>query len=415
MGVTSSRFQEVMREGSVRTVFQPIISVKKNSIIGFEALSRFAARGGETISPLEMFAEAAAGGHSLELDRLCRSKALERYASLNTGENEYILSINLDPAALAEGSGSNHLMESVEKYGLPPGRVLIELTESNSCGMDLLETFVTAYRSRGFLIALDDVGSGYSSLERISVVKPDVLKIDCALTGKINSGYHSREMFKALVSLAHKTGSLVVAEGVETEDQVLSALELGADMLQGFYFAQAADDIVAVKGAVEEKIAGIGLTSRKNIVNKINTRKAQHKSYSQIINDFVAELSKVDEELFDPTLHALVKRYPELECAYVLDSDGQQASATVFPEGRQTSPQGFFFQPAQKGADQSSKDYFFLVASGLLKYTTEPYISLASRHICITISVAFRDHKYLKRILCLDIVQDESQALRGPG
>jgi EAL domain-containing protein (putative c-di-GMP-specific phosphodiesterase class I) len=405
----------IIRDESITTHYQPIVSIKKNSIIGFEALTRGLAPGGEIISPTDLFARAAEAGLTLDLDRLCRKKALEGFMALELTDSEYILSVNIDPAALEEGQGSGNLEGMVLKNAMQPGRLLIEVTESSMCGLETLERFVTYYRSRGYLIALDDVGAGFSSLERISIIRPDVLKIDCALTARINNGHHSRETIHALVSLAHKTGSLVIAEGVETEEQVLAALELGVDMLQGYYFSRPIKDVASITKDMEERIVSIAQTSKNNIVTKINRRKAQHKSYSQIVNDFVAELSKVEEEIFDATLQELVKRYPVLECAYILDANGIQSSSTVFSADRLTGPQDFFFQPAQKGADQSSKDYYFLVASGLLKYTTGAYISLASRHICITISVAFRDLRYGKRILCLDIVQEENPAPPAKG
>ncbi len=398
----------LIRDESLTTHYQPIISIKKNSIIGFEALSRGITPAGETIAPGDLFSLASKHGLSLDLDRLCRKKALAGFRGLELADNEYILSVNIDPVALEEGRGSGNLEGMVLQHAIQPGRLLIEVTKSNACSLESLDAFVKHYRDKGYLIALDDVGAGFSSLERISIIRPDVLKIDCALTARINSGHHSRETIRALVSLAHKTGSLVIAEGVETEEHVLAALELGVDMLQGYYFSRPVKDASSIIGDVGEKIVSIAKISKNNIVKKINMRKTQHKQYSQIVNDFVAELSKVEEDKLDETLKELVKRYPLLECAYVLDANGIQSSSTVFSGERLSGPQDFFFQPAQKGADQSSKDYYFLVASGLLKYTTGPYISLASRHICITISVAFRDLRYGKKILCLDIVQEEN-------
>ena len=96
-----------------------------------------------------------------------------------------------------------------------------------------MRSLVDLLRSRGFLIVLDDVGSGHSNLDRIPFIKPDLLKVDRTLIARIDTDYHKRGTLKSLVDLGRKIGALVVAEGVETEGEAMVALELGADLLQG--------------------------------------------------------------------------------------------------------------------------------------------------------------------------------------
>ena len=87
------------------------------------------------------------------------------------------------------------------------------------------------------LIALDDMGTGYSNLERIASIKPDIIKLDRSLIQDIDREYHKQELFDFFLKLAHKIGVFVVVEGIETEAEALSCLERGADLVQGFYFA----------------------------------------------------------------------------------------------------------------------------------------------------------------------------------
>lgn len=98
----------------------------------------------------------------------------------------------------------------------------------------MLKMFLCTYKEYGFLIALDDVGTGHSNLDRISLVKPDILKIDRSIIDNIDQRYHNQEVFKSLVNLSKRIGTMVVTEGVERKEEAILAFELGADMLQGY-------------------------------------------------------------------------------------------------------------------------------------------------------------------------------------
>ena len=394
--------------GGVVSFFQPIISVKKKSVIGFETLSRgLTEAGGEMLPPQALFEASGREGLSRGLDRLCRTKALESFGAYKLDPDRYILTINIDPSILDDETvGSNHLMELVRSLGIQPGKVLIEIIESGITNIEALKKFVTLYRGSGFLIALDNIGADLSNLGHVPIIKPDILKIDKSLVRSAVAGHHGGEIVQSLVALAHRIGSLVVAGGVETADEAVIALELGVDMLQGYYFAKPGPQMEALVDGIDEKIETVAANFRERAIRRINARKLRHRSYNQIINTLISELSRIPDEEYDAALAALIRPHPELECAYILDEDGIQASGTIFGEHGDGTSKGFFFQPGSGGTDQSSKDYYFLLAAGLPKYTTEPYISLASRNICITISVAFRDVNFRKRILCLDIIQD---------
>ncbi|HSV96414.1 MAG TPA: EAL domain-containing protein [Spirochaetota bacterium] len=398
----------ILDRGDIVSFFQPIISVKKKSVLGFEALGRGVAEtGADLVPPQALFEAAEKKNLTTDLDRLCRAKAFEGFGAFNNDPDRYILSVNLDPSILDEGTvGSNHLRELARSLGMQPGKVLIEIIESKIRNIEALEKFVALYRGYGFLIALDDIGTGLSNLDRISIIKPDILKIDKSLVQSAAGQYHSGEIVKSLVALAHRIGSLVIAEGVETMDEAVIALELGVDMLQGYYFAKPGPQMETLMDGIDEKIDTVAASFKEGTVRRITAKKFRHRSYNQIINTLISELSRISEEEYDATLAALIRPHPELECAYILDEDGIQASDTIFTGISGSASKGFFFQPGKRGTDQSSKDYYFLLAAGLAKYTTAPYISLASRNICITVSVAFRDVNFRKRILCLDIIQD---------
>jgi EAL domain-containing protein (putative c-di-GMP-specific phosphodiesterase class I) len=395
----------IEREGII-THFQPIISVKKKAVIGFEALSRgTSGQSGELIPPLELFKAAAAEGCVTDLDVLCMKKSLEGFLSLGVSQNDYFISLNMGPASVARISSEDQDIPAAS--GIPPSRILIEIADSQIEDFEFLKDRLAELRKKGFLIAIDNVGRGHSYLERISLLKPDVIKIDASLIEKIGGEYHNREIIKSLASLAHSVGSLVIAVGVETEGQAILVTEIGIDMLQGFYFASPGPDPMQ---QLESTLSNVQITAsgfQRLMVRSFGERKNTHRRYNQIINDLVAQLSKEDEGGFEPILKKMIQDHPGLECLYVLDERGIQACGTIFAPGVMGGEKGFFFKPGQRGTDQSSKEYYFLVAAGFPKFTTKPYVSLASRNVCITVSVAFRDINYKKYILCMDILHDE--------
>jgi len=140
----SPDIQEILRRGDVVSHFQPIVSIKKKSVIGFEALSRgVAEQTGDLISPKRLFDAAEREGLTMELDRLCRTRAFEAYGGTRNDPDRFILTVNLDPSILNEETvGSNHLRSLAESLGIQPGRVLIEIIESRIRDIEALKKFV---------------------------------------------------------------------------------------------------------------------------------------------------------------------------------------------------------------------------------------------------------------------------------
>ena len=188
------RYYDILRHDSIITLFHPIVSVKKNKIIGFEALSRGVTENGSIVGPQDLFEMSRHTGTSVELDRLCRQKALESFLPIYNENSEYLLSINVDSSVLCVTRGSNHLYNSVKEMRLDPSSIIIEILESDVQDPDALNDFVERYRSNNFLIAIDDIGSGFSNLERVTRLKPDVIKIDRSLVTGIADNFTGRRL-----------------------------------------------------------------------------------------------------------------------------------------------------------------------------------------------------------------------------
>lgn len=393
----------LLEHRAIQTYFQPIVSIRKQEIIGLEALSRGLHFNNDIIMPLPLFAKAVAQGRSVDLDRLCREKALENYKMLSGQGNDHFLFINLDTSIIDKGVvGSGHLIQAVRQLDLSPSSIVIEIVESKVHDTNSLTKFINAYKQYGFLIALDDMGSNSSNLDRILQVRPHIIKIDRALIRDINSDYYKQELFKALVCVAKKTGALVVAEGVETHHEAVTSLELGADFLQGYYIAHPALYSDNITSTLSQTLQLLISSYRSSIVEKIQGETRKRTIYENVLKELVTKLSTIPPENFEFKLREIAKNHTEVQCYYILDIHGIQITETVKAYFDNDGKRHGMFRPDFRGSDQSLKDYYIFLHAGFERYLSEPYISLANGHPCLTGSVIFPACNGCSYILCID-------------
>jgi EAL domain-containing protein (putative c-di-GMP-specific phosphodiesterase class I) len=230
--------QEVLLADQLSTVFQPVVNLRDRTVIGYEALSRGPA-GSVYQMPRRLFEMAERADLVFELDRKCRRRAL---ASANTLPPSALLFVNVYPSAMydPEFQGAA-LVRLVEAQGLSPNRVVLEITEK--AAIENYEVFADALgelKRLGFSIAVDDVGAGYSGLEKIAHLHPQYLKFDRELIKDIDSSYIRREMTRALKSFADSIKSEIIAEGIERQEELETLVELGVGYGQGFLLGRPA-------------------------------------------------------------------------------------------------------------------------------------------------------------------------------
>src|SRR6185369_13840173 len=199
----------------VTTHFQPIFSVRRKSVVGLEALSRGIGPGGDLIAPYTLFKQAAAEGIAGAVEDLCRASAVRNFHRLRARPEELLLFLNLDLTAMTKPSALSAELEAlIRAPGLDPRNVGVEFLESRLDDVGRFGELATALRQRGFLVVLDDVGAGHSNLDRIPLLRPDVIKIDRSLISGVGDDFYKQETLKSLVSLSRRIGALVVAEGI---------------------------------------------------------------------------------------------------------------------------------------------------------------------------------------------------------
>jgi EAL domain-containing protein (putative c-di-GMP-specific phosphodiesterase class I) len=406
-----------LRVDEIVTHFQPVLSARQKSLVGVEALARGSRGTADLVQPLPMFELASAVGIRDEVDAICRNRAVINFSSLRGLPQDVVLFLNLQvPIKWTPSDMAAELHDLVKSAHVSPRNVGIEIVEAQIQDMQLVRSLVGILRDFGFLIVLDDVGTGHSNLDRIPSIKPDLLKVDRTLVSQIDSDYHKRWTFKSLVDLGRKIGALVVAEGVETTDEALVTLELGADLLQGFLLAPPHYPASMRDGPLLEaleRIESLAKTFRTHMVDRVNARKLLHRRIGIVTNEILSDLAYARRDQFDTVLAQAIGKYPNVECVYILDQAGIQVTDTVWNPRIDRSETPAIFRPTPRGADHSLREYYYVLLDvEFQKYTTDPCVSLASGNLSRTISTYFRDaHEDNMYVLCIDVVCDEDRPL----
>ncbi len=203
---------------------QPIVDLRSERMIGVEALSRFSVA--PQRPPDEWFAEAASVGLGRELELAAVARALEKIPLLPPGT---YLSVNVSPETLC----SPGLMATLRGHAFD--RIVVELTEHASVeDYDLVEQVRRKLRTLGARLAVDDTGAGISSLQHVIRLRPDVIKLDRSMIANLEQDPVRRALTGALVELSGSLHAALVAEGIETREELAALRSLGVPYGQGF-------------------------------------------------------------------------------------------------------------------------------------------------------------------------------------
>ena len=314
---------DIIEQKQLCSYLQPIVSMRSKSIVGFEALARLVDPVLHTIDlPEQLFETARNENAVLELDRLCRHAALSAFAPLYYADRSLMLFLNFESSIIDLGAaGSGYLSRTVAEFGISPENIVIEIVESEVRDIESLERFISAHRAAGFVIALDDVGAGHSNLNRVSIVRPDIIKIDRSLISGIDNEYYKRKVFEALCTLAQSIGTLVLAEGVESAGEVFTTYELGADLYQGYYFSKPQPPLADCFSCIS-LVASMAEKCRKKTTGIIAERHLSSKYYRSAMKEIVSQLCVTPSENFDDVLLRNLPDVAECECLYLLDING---------------------------------------------------------------------------------------------
>ncbi|MEY8001319.1 GGDEF domain-containing protein [Clostridium sp. Mt-5] len=247
-----SELEKILKDKNIATVFQPIVSLKDASIVGYEALSR-----GPESSPLhlpvKLFHAAEVFDKIWELELLCRKKAIER---ANKIDKNKLLFINVDPKIFKDDRfKSGFTKDFLERHNMSPDVIIFEITEKTA--IEDYEGFKKAlnnYVGQGYKIAIDDMGTGYSGLRTLMETKPHYIKIDISFIRDIDKDSFKQELVKTFVTLGQSTNMNIIAEGIETESELAKLIELGVCSGQGYFLQRPSGTFLDIPENVKVKI-----------------------------------------------------------------------------------------------------------------------------------------------------------------
>lgn len=234
--VKKDELQRIIECNQLTAVFQPIVDIQRRALFGYEALIRGPVNS-SLHSPLALFEVASQHGMMSKLEYACREISCTRFVEHQTQGKIFL---NISPMSLTEKGYRQGMTHSIiDRLELPAERVVIELSEQYP--MDdyyLLREATEHFRSEGFEIAIDDLGAGYAGLRAWSEIRPDYVKIDQHFIKNIHCDAVKREFVRSIQTIAQELGCKVVAEGIETENDLLAVQELGLQFGQGFFLGR---------------------------------------------------------------------------------------------------------------------------------------------------------------------------------
>jgi diguanylate cyclase (GGDEF)-like protein/PAS domain S-box-containing protein len=224
-----------IEQGQLRVVYQPVLGLAERRFLGVEALLRWDHPTLGTVPPDEFIGLAEDDGLIIPLQRFVLRTAAAELAGLVAEGRDLKLGVNISVRHVQAGCLVPDVASALATTGLPPGRLMLELTESVLLdGEDRLRSDLATLGEMGCIISLDDFGKGYSSLAYLARLPVDVLKMDREFVAGIETDRRSAALVASIVDLGRTLGMDVVAEGVETRGQFVALAGMGCGFLQGY-------------------------------------------------------------------------------------------------------------------------------------------------------------------------------------
>ncbi|MEM7181143.1 MAG: EAL domain-containing protein [Spirochaetota bacterium] len=352
MEPSQPNFNNLWNDANYIPHFQPIVDAANRKILGYEVLGRLYLPSEKQITSLGPYFHNKSFNLSqkAQVDRIIREKAI---LYLKTSGVKTKLFFNFIPNVLSSihqdellDPNRFHLIQLIEKYEIDRENIVIEITEDEFSGkIERLLAMVEIFRNYGFKIAIDDMGAGFSNLERIGYIHPDIIKVDIRIMKESLNRNSFRQVLSAISEMSLKLGSELLFEGIENEKELTLALSMGANLLQGFYFSKAtsefqnksyfSDDL----SIILEKFSGIRFLE---LIENCQRQESIIKILRQAFSECYSFQAKLPTLL--PKIPQILSQLPEdVFELFVADLHGYQVSPT-------------YTRHRSKGWQESSRD-----------------------------------------------------------
>lgn len=250
----TEELQLILKHNLVYPVYQPILSLKDASVYGYEALTRIRMESC-TLNPEELFNLAKKENCLWELEALTRKNALKHFGR---GQPNAKLFLNVDPDVIHDRKFKHGFTAKyIEKYGLDASNIVFEVTERTMIKHEQsFKQVIRHYKKQNYKIAVDDFGSEYAGMRRLYILMPHFIKIDMQLVRNIDKDPVKQSLVKSISVFGKDSGISLIAEGIETKEELAAIVDLGIEYGQGYYLARPSkelwDDRLPLKRELEQ-------------------------------------------------------------------------------------------------------------------------------------------------------------------
>ncbi len=218
--------------------YQPIVSVKDETLYAAETLLRYSLKTGERVSPGEFIPILEETGLIVPVGKWIIKGAISTCKEFQKKLPSFHITINLSYVQLLKSPVFGEILEALDNTELSPDSLIVELTESGQLDNSLsIRNVWDKLKKLGVRLAIDDFGTGYSNLGNINKLKPDIVKLDRSFTIKALQNEYDHELMTHIIYMIHSIGIKLVVEGIETKDEQARIAALEPDFIQGYYYS----------------------------------------------------------------------------------------------------------------------------------------------------------------------------------
>jgi len=398
-GKVAGKCARFIKHHDFQSVYQPILSPTHQKLVGYEALVRVH-RDNRPIAPPELFEQASIQGVTTGVDQHLLNLHLTNFGL----KHEPVwLFININPDTLLHHAGYlSQLADHCHSAGVPPERIVLELVETATRDTNALLEFIQEAKDFGFQIAIDDFGMGDSNFERLWRINPLIVKIDRSLLANAEAHQRARVLLHSLVRMIRESGSLVLLEGIESENQARIALDTEADLLQGFLFARPKHSSPECTVNAENALQQVMSRSQQWSLRDYQSQETYLKLLRFEIMDVCHQIAR--GEPFERVCRNLLLMEGVKRC-FILDSHGVQQGRLAQVD----MVSGDHFNPLyySAGARWSHREYFRNALERPQQINScRPYVALPDARRTVTLSTGLAGSTG-HHIFCIDIHPDE--------
>lgn len=304
------QLENIIEEKKIYPVYQPIVSLKNGELLGYEALSRISLKPC-SFNVEEMFSYAEEFQCLWNLEYICRKKVLKE-AKDKIGQKKLFL--NVDPNVFNdERFKAGMTLNYLKRYNISPGNIVFEVCErSDIREINLFQRAVNHYEKQNYQIAIDDFGKGYANFNRIFFLGPKYVKIDISLISNIGNDSVKSSTVEGLVKFCHSENICLIAEGIETIEELTTLVRLGVDYGQGYFIAKPEKELQEIPASIRELIIS---------ENKTAETKPAAPNFFGNIGSICQRLGTTTCDTKAVTVFEFMQRQPEITEICVVDRD----------------------------------------------------------------------------------------------